>query len=108
MKEKKYGYFTPAQATERIRSMVCSELSICWTQHAKEKLEERSLIMGDVLHVLKNGNVYENGEASTGLGYYRYKMECTTPNSGGRTVIVVVIPSLSCELKIVTVMWKDK
>jgi hypothetical protein len=30
------------------------------------------------------------------------------PNSGGRTVRIVVIPSMSSEVKIVTVMWKDE
>lgn len=107
MGKRKHGYLSPGQATEHIRSKVCPELTIRWTKHAKEQMDERGLIMGDVLHVLKNGFVYDAGEPATGTGYFRYAMECTTPNSGGRTVIVVVIPALSCELKIVTVMWKD-
>ena len=107
MGNRKPGYFTPGQATEHIRSKVCPELSICWTKHAKKQMVDRDLLMGDVLHVLKNGFVYDEGEAATGARYFRYRMECTTPNSGGRTVIIIVIPALSCELKIVTVMWKD-
>lgn len=107
MGKRKLGYLTPSQATERIRAKVCPELTIRWTHHAKEQMEDRDLIMSDVLHVLKNGFVYDEGEPATRLGYFKYRMECTTPNSGGRTVIVVVIPASSCVLKIVTVMWKD-
>lgn len=107
MAKRKIGYLTPGQATECIRAKFRPELTVHWTQHAKEQMELRDLIMSDVLHVLKNGFIYDEGESATRTGLFRYRMECTTPNSGGRTVIVVVIPSSSCELKIVTVMWKD-
>jgi hypothetical protein len=68
----------------------------------------RDLLMGDVLHVRKHGFVYEQGERATQAGLFKYQMESITPNSRGRTVRVVVIPSMSSEVKIVTVMRKDE
>lgn len=67
------------------------------------------MAMGDMLHVLKHGFVHEEGEESSRPGFYKYKMECTTPNSDNRTVRVVVIPSPSVnEAKIISVMWVDQ
>ena len=71
-------------------------------------MESRGLIMGDVLHVLKTGFVYDQAQESTKKGVYKYCMECNTPNSGRRTVRIVVIPSTENAVKIVTVMWKDE
>jgi hypothetical protein len=68
----------------------------------------RDLLMGDVLHVLKHGFVYDEAERATQIGLFKYKIESATPNCFGRTVRVVVIPSMSSEVKIVTVMWKDE
>lgn len=71
-------------------------------------MDERGLLMGDVLHVLKHGFVYEKATESTQSGLFKYVVESTTPNSGGRTVAIVVIPSTSNAIKVVTVMWKDE
>jgi len=38
-------------------------------------MEHRGLIMGDILHVLKNGFVYEKAQESTRSGCYKYKIE---------------------------------
>jgi hypothetical protein len=71
-------------------------------------MRDRDLIMGDVLHVLRTGFVYEEPEPATINGFFRYRIEGTTPNSDGRTVRVVVIPSGGHGAKIVTVMWRDE
>jgi len=99
---------SPAKATEHIRSKANSALRLSWTAHAKDRMKESGLIMGDVVHILKHGFVLEDGEPSTQPGCFKYIMECTTPNSGGRTVRIVVIPAVSNSVKIVTVMWKDE
>lgn len=101
--------WTPAQATEAIREIARQErLNLSYTQHAKDRLAERNLVISDVLHVLKNGFVYADPEPATRHSYNRYKMEAKTPNSNARTVGVVVIPDKSgCMLKVVTVMWID-
>jgi Domain of unknown function (DUF4258) len=99
---------SPAKATEFIRSKVGPSLGVHWTRHAREQMAARDLLMGDVLHVLKHGFVYDEAEPATQIGLFKYKIESATPNSFGRTVRVVVIPSMSSEVKIVTVMWKDE
>ena len=71
-------------------------------------MQERSLIAGDILYILKNGFVYEDAEASTKQGFFKYKLNCKSPNSGVRTVRIIAIPdSVRCQVKIVTVMWVD-
>lgn len=42
-------------------------------------------------------------------GLFKYAIECETPNSFGRVVRVVVIPSSAgTGLKVVSVMWVDE
>jgi len=98
----------PAAATRFIRSLHGASLNLRYTRHVRERLEERGLIVGDILHIIKHGFVYERGETSTRLGLFKYQMECVTPNSNGRTVRIVIIPSLSCSIKVVTIMWADE
>jgi hypothetical protein len=98
----------PREATERLRRIAWSNPDLRWTKHAKERLQGRGLLIGDVLHVLKHGFVYEPGEAATRPGCFKYKMESNTPNSTGRIVRIVVIPSTTNGVKLVTVMWVDE
>jgi hypothetical protein len=98
----------PAAATRFIREKFGPSLGLRYTKHARERMQERGLIVSDVLHVIKQGFVYEEGEPSTREGIFRYKMECVTPNSNGRTVRLILIPSQSCWIKVVTVMWVDE
>jgi hypothetical protein len=99
--------WTPAEATRKINECARGDPTIALTFHAKEQMLNRDLIIGDVLHLLKWGFVYEDPEAAT-RGHFKYRVEGTTPNSDGRTVRVIVIPSGDCHLKIVTVMWRDE
>jgi hypothetical protein len=47
----------PGRATEKIRMCARSDdLLIRWTDHAKDQMAERDLIMGDVLHVLRRSS----------------------------------------------------
>ena len=102
------GPLSPREATEGIHEKVGPDLEVKITRHAKERMQERGLIMGDILHVLKFGYVYEEGEPSTQRGLFKYRMECTTPNSGGRSVRAVVIPSSDNTIKLVSIMWADE
>lgn len=99
--------WSPRKATENIRKCANSDFSLLWTMHAEEMLYERDLIISDALHVLKRGFVYEEGKPTSRNGFFKYQMECTTPNSTGRIVRVVVIPSPS-RIKILTIMWADE
>lgn len=102
--------WTPAQATERIRAIARDErFSISFQKHAKDQMLARELILGDVLYLLKNGFVFDQADPSTRRDYFKYKVECRTPNSGNRDVRVVAIPDWRTkETKIITVMWKDE
>lgn len=99
---------SPAKATHQLREYGASlDLDLYWTDHATEQMDDRDLLMSDVLHVLKYGFVHNNGVSTSQPGHFKYEMECTTPNSGNRTVRIVFIPSQSCAVKIITVMWAD-
>jgi hypothetical protein len=102
--------WTPAEATDEIRAISRQRrLNISYRLHAREQLGERGLIISDVLYALKNGFVHDEPEPATRKGFYRYRMESRTPNSGSRRIRVVVIPDKQrCSLKIVTVMWVDE
>ena len=100
----------PADATSEIRRLGCSpRLTVTYTEHAKDRMAERDLIVGDVLFIAKRGFVYEDPQAATQAGLYKYKMECETPNSNGRAVRAIFIPDERREhIKLVTLMWVDE
>ena len=98
--------WTPTKATERIRGKARDgSFMLCFTDHVKEQMLERGLIIADIVYVLENGFVYDAAEPATKTGDFKYRMESRTPNSGRRSVRVVVIPQPTPTLKIVTVMW---
>ena len=100
----------PADATIQIRALARHErLTMTHTNHVKERLEQRRLTISDVLYVLKNGFVYEQPEAATRVGWYKYRVESGSPNSGRRILRVVAIPSISdFQIKTVTIMFVDE
>jgi Domain of unknown function (DUF4258) len=100
----------PGEATDAIRGMARSRsLTLTYKLHARERLAERGLVISDILFALKNGFVYETGSPATGEGLWRYCVECRTPNSGSRTIGVVVIPEPDVfSLTVITVMWIDE
>jgi len=101
--------WNPAQATERIRSIASGNVCLSYKRHALDQLDERGLIMGDLTFLLKNGFVYEPAEGATRPPFWKYQIQCTTPNSKSREVRAVVIPDWKRkEIKVVTVMWADE
>lgn len=104
------GLWNNAEATRRINACAKSDrLTLSWRMHAKERMRERDIVMGDILHLLKFGFVHEEPEPATREGYFKYLVEGTTPNSNRRSLGVVVIPDdQTFELKIVTIMWRDE
>ena len=103
------GQWSTGKATQIINACARSPtLNLSWVSHVKERLRERGLIMGDALHVLKFGFVLDTPLPATRPGFFKYLIEATSPNSEGRTVGVVVIADGSCDLKMITVMWKDE
>jgi hypothetical protein len=67
------GEWSPADATSRIRASAASDnLSLDFTGHALDQMEKRDLIAGDVLHLLKNGFVYDRPTPATREGAIKY------------------------------------
>lgn len=100
----------PGVATTRINDIARNkQFDLALKVHAKERLAQRGLLMSDLLFVLKNGYVYEAPEESTMAGFYRYKIESQSPNSGARFLRAVVVPDRkSCQIKVITIMWRDE
>jgi hypothetical protein len=100
----------PADATDEIRRMAKSPtLKLTYREHAKDQIKERDLVIGDVLHALKNGFVYADAQTTTKNNLFKYLMESKTPNSGNRAIRVVLIPDPErCWIKVLTVMWVDE
>jgi hypothetical protein len=100
--------WTPAQATERIRTIASGEHYLSYKRHALDQIAARGLVLGDILYLLKNGFVHEEAEESTRKPYWKYQMQCRTPNSNNREVRAVVIPDWKKKgFKVITVMWAD-
>ncbi len=100
---------TPAQATRFINANAKSnKFNLVFTLHIGDRLDERDLVMRDLLYLLETGFVYDDGKESTQAGIFKYLIEGTTPNSGGRQLAAVVVPFPSGDLKVVTIMWKDE
>jgi hypothetical protein len=77
--------------------------------HAFEQMEARDITVPDVLWALRIGFVYEDPIPAKQPGLYRYTLKGPTPNSNGRDIKVVIIPSMhASNAKIVTVMWADE
>ncbi len=102
--------WSPAEATDFIREMAAHiEMSLAFKRHAKEQMDARSIVMGDILYVLKNGFVYDDPLMAKLSGYFRYATECVSPNSGSRKIRLIVIPDYkNCTIKLITVMWVDE
>lgn len=110
MKNRPTEPWEPVDATYSLREMARSPVfSIAYKLHATERMQERGLIVSDLLFLLKNGHVRLKAEKSTSVGYYKYCIDGCTPNSGGRELRAVVVPNFNdCKLKLVTFMWKDE
>lgn len=101
--------WNPADATDSIRAIAKGNYKLHQKRHSSERLKERGLFISDLLYVLKNGFVYEDAAPSTREGFYKYCIECSTPNTNQRSLKVVVIPCINpAQLKIITIMWVDE
>lgn len=102
--------WTPAVATLTINAIARNpQFSLSYAKHVRDRLGERGLLMSDLLHVLKTGFVYKEGQPSTLANFFKYQIEAQSPNSGSRYLRVVVIPDeTSLLIKAITIMWRDE
>ena len=94
-----------------LKNNLCS-LDLVKTKHYSKQVKKRGIIQSDILYILKNPEYWEFeylGEATRSS--HKYKLCSKTPNSGKRTICIIVIPGiLNCRegVKLVTVMWQDE
>jgi len=101
--------WTIAEATKRIRDYARNPDNVELAFHTEQRMRERGISMFDVLYILANGHILSEPEEADEPGHYKYLMCSRTPNSGSRTMCVVVIPSLKRPaLKVITAMWRDE
>ncbi|HCP81791.1 MAG TPA: hypothetical protein DIT67_09440 [Octadecabacter sp.] len=102
--------WSPSDATNYIREIARHPtFSLAYKLHAKERMAERNLITSDILYVLKNGSVYQDASCARAAGHFKYEIECSTPNSGGRSIRLVAIPDYALKkIKLITDMWVDE
>lgn len=100
----------PADATRCLNALgQIEDVAISFQIHAQERLIERGLLFGDVLHVLKYGFIHLPSEPATRPNFFKYRVTTTTPNSEKRSIALVVIPDpKALAIKLVTVMWQDE
>ena len=98
-----------ADATQKIREVAGHDkFTITLAEHARQRMFDRDLPMGDIRYVLKNGFVFSSPSPATQPGLWKYAIETRSPNSGNRVVRLIVIPDVSrIWIKVVTVMWAD-
>ena len=102
--------WSAADATDRLRKIAADEaFKVTFKVHALEQMEERDITVPDVLWALRIGFVYDAPISAQQPGLYRYTLKGPTPNSNGRDIKIVIIPSMHAAIaKIVTVMWADE
>ena len=102
--------FTATEATYTIREIAQNPShTLLFTAHSDERLDERGIIMRDILMVLKYGFVHEPPKKATREGFWKCKIVGTSSNSGNRQLAIVAIPDKARKmLKLVTILWIDE
>lgn len=107
--------FNPENIEKDIRALLSSS-KLHISKHARERIEQRSIIMSDVLHLLKYEHVEPQRQKATirNMSWHqhklwRYAITGYTPNSDRRRLqSIVIIPDEKGGIKIVTIMWQDE
>ena len=110
MGTKKPGCWSAKQAEKHIHEYArkSSDFELAYTVHAKQRIEERDIIISDITYILIRGYIDEEPEESTRAGYCKYKMCGKSPNSNNREICLIIIPDPDKPaIKLVTIMWKD-
>ena len=101
----------PAEATKAINKIAKDDrFDLAFTKHVRERMDERSITIGDLLHLLKRGIVLVEGVSDERTeNFWKYRIEGRTPSTGQRSIAAIVIPDTKWSIiKVVTVMWLDE
>lgn len=94
---------SPARAQAQIRALALDTESIILTDHAQQRMEQRGIVMRDLLRILRTGYVDE-APVELRAGDWQCKM---TQKIGGREAGAVTIIVQAQQLVIRTVEWED-
>jgi Domain of unknown function (DUF4258) len=96
---------TPARAIARVRQLATDTGKLQWSKHVLEQMEARGIDDGDVLKVLRGGDVEEDPIEGKVPGEWKIKL--TRRLSNGRVAGVVTVLLISGRLRLVTAEWED-
>lgn len=96
---------TPARAIARVRQLAADTANLQWSRHVLEQMAARGIDDGDVLKVLRGGEVEEDPVEGKIEGEWKIKL--TRRLSNGRVAGVVTVLLVTGKLRLVTAEWED-
>ena len=95
----------PAELEAMIRKAAAQSENVGFGRHARERMEERSVTILDVLRVLRSGHI--KGEVEAGGRAGEWKCKTVKQIKGNRDLGVVTLLISKGKLFIKTVEWED-
>lgn len=95
---------TSTAAQKRIQLISKTTASVGLSFHAKERMAERDINVGDIYRILREGHIHDQPEL-TARGDWKCKV--TLKLRGRRTASVIVALHPTEKLTVVTVEWED-
>ena len=78
---------------------------VSWSQHARERFEQRGITIRDALTVLRRGQISGEIEPGKNTGEWKAKIVCPLP--GRRELGVAMILVRESRIFVKTVEWED-
>lgn len=97
---------TPTVAQRRIRAAAEDSTNVVITEHAKERMQQRGIVVRDVLTVLRTGFV-DSDPIPARAGEWKCKVTKKLA-MGARTTGVVTVIAVNSRLIVLTVEWEDE
>ena len=93
-------------ARRRVRELARNTSNLVWTDHIKERMEERGIDSEAVLRVLRDGDVEEEPTETNTPGDWKVKMVRKMGNGRVAGVVTVLVQNNRLVLK--TAEWEDR
>ena len=91
------------QRIVRVRAEISGD--VIFTDHARERMDERGFTDGDVLTTLRKGGIYDTPFRNES-GDWQVEVERRMP--GGRDAVAITVVPHGTKLVVRTVMWRDE